>query len=88
LTTNSRRGQSQGEVKVFDYELPCSKWRAWEEKFVSWLFGWETDVSLWTVKNTKAAGIEKELFFKEFDRSFPHHTVKTKILGALRNEYG
>ena len=85
----SQPQDSQGEVKVFDYELPPhSKWRAWEEKFVCWLSGWETDVSLWTVKGTKAAGIEEELFYKEFARSFPHHTDQTQILFALRVAYG
>ncbi len=80
---------SQGEVKVFYYFLSeISKWRTWEEKFVSWLLGWETDVSLWTVRDTKADVIEEELFFKEFDRSFPLPTDKTQILQALRTSYG
>ena len=77
---------SQDEVKVFDYALPAiSKWLVWEEKFVTWLSGWENDV--WTVKDAKDADIEQELFFKEFELNFPLPNIKYEILSVLRSAY-
>jgi hypothetical protein len=57
----------------------------WEQKFVTCLSGWENDV--WTVKGAKAADIEQELFFKEFELNFPLPNIKYEILSVLRSTY-
>ena len=80
---------SQGNVNVFDYRLPeISKFRAWGERFVSWLSGWDTDESNWTWKGAKGGGIEHEPFFKEFKEAFSEHPqTKSYLTDALRKAY-